>query len=281
MLKAGKRRWRLIHSSAQDAATNMAIDEAILLLHSQHKVPPTLRFYTWKPAALTIGYFQRAHKEVDLSVVEQYGFDFVRRMTGGRAVLHEQELTYSLITSEQMYEKHTVVESYRSLSLGLLYGFRELGLQAEFALPQVALSQKGSAVQRRSAVCFDTPSAYELVVEGRKVAGSAQTRKQGVLLQHGSILLDIDVDILFQLFRYRSEEERNRSKQEFQQKAVAINQLLAAPVTIKQAEEAFRQGFARGLEVELVESELTAEEIELAKQLVQTKYSHPEWNFRR
>lgn len=276
-----KKRWRLIKSAAYDAATNMAIDEAILLLHSQHRVPPTLRFYTWKPAALSIGYFQRVEEEIDLAKVEQCGFDFVRRMTGGRAVLHDQELTYSLITSEQVYGKGTITESYRLLSLGLLYGFQKLGLKAEFALSNARHRLKKDALQERSAVCFDSPSAYELVVEDRKVAGSAQIRKQGALLQHGSILLDMDVDRLFQLFRYPSEEKRKEAKEVFRKKAVAINQLLADPVSVREAEEAFQQGFAQGLGVELVEDNLSSEEMELAKALVENKYSRPEWNFRR
>lgn len=279
MEKKGNQRWRFLHSPAQDAATNMAIDEAIMLMHSEGKVPPTLRFYTWQPAALSIGYFQRVEKEIDLAAVEQNGLDLVRRMTGGRAVLHDQELTYSLIMSEGMQEKRiSVTESYRALSLGLLYGFQSLGLQAQFAPP---LEKHSSNSGSRSAVCFDSPSAYELVVAGRKVAGSAQIRKQGVILQHGSILLNIDLELLFQLFHYRNEEEREAAKQLFQQKAVAINQLRAAPVSMGEVMDAFRQGFARGLAVELVEGELTNEEIELTKQLAATKYTQPEWNFRR
>lgn len=274
-----KQRWRFIDSGNQDAALNMAIDEAILTLHSQNKVPPTIRFYGWNPSALSIGYFQQAKQEIYFPALKKYGLDFVRRATGGRAVLHDRELTYSVVLAESYADMPTsVTESYRLISTGLLYGFRHLGLDANFAIPkQSSRQQKGD----RSAVCFDAPSGYELVVEGRKVAGSAQTRKQGTILQHGSILLDLNVDMLFDVFRFANERVKERLKTTFTHKAVAINQLLDDPIELDQVKQAFRAGFAEGLDINLVEGQLTQEERKLAEELVATKYLRDEWNYKK
>jgi lipoate-protein ligase A len=136
-----------------------------------------------------------------------------------------------------------------------------------------------------SAACFDSPSWYELVVEGRKIAGSAQTRQKQVVLQHGSILLDMDVDQLFRLLKFKSERLQERLKQQFAHKAVAINDLcrdLGKPVVaLQEVEEAFRSGIAEGLGVTLEESGLTPYEQTLAEQLVRDKYANDIWNLRR
>lgn len=274
--------WRFVHTKACSAAMNMAVDEAIMTAHSEGKVPPTVRFYTWEPATLTIGYFQKAKEEVNFEELEKRNLGFVRRPTGGRAVLHDQELTYSIIVNESYPGlPRNVTEAYRVLSEGLLEGFRKLGLDAEMA----RLDEQGRFAAASSAACFDSPSWYELVVEGRKVAGSAQTRQQGVVLQHGSILLDLDVDLLFELLRFPSERVKQRLKQTFNRKAVAINDLLRTsgqhPVTLEDVEPAFFEGFEKGMGIQLKEETLTPYEHALAEELVRSKYGSTEWNFRR
>lgn len=269
-------RWRFIDTGSNDAAMNMAIDEAILTLHSQKKVPPTIRFYGWQPAGLSIGYFQKAEQEINLSKVEELGIGFVRRLTGGRAVLHDQELTYSLIVSEDdPLIPSGVTEAYRVISMGLLCGYRELGLAAQFALPHQ------QQTQQRSSVCFDAPSAYELLVEGKKAAGSAQTRQKGVLLQHGSILLELDTQKLFSLFHFPSDRIRNRLLARFHQKAVAINHLLSSPATLGDLKRAFKGGFSQALGIYLQMEELSEQEKRLANELVKSKYNTLKWNLRR
>lgn len=269
--------WRFIDTGVHSPAMNMAIDEAVLTVHSEGKTKPSLRFYTWNPATVSIGYFQKAEKEIDLDKVREYGLGFVRRATGGRTVLHDQELTYSVVVSESHPAMpSSVTDAYRVISVGLLEGFRLLGLQADMVHPDDAKFAIPS-----SAACFDSPSSYELVVEGRKVAGSAQTRQKGVILQHGSILLDIDIDMLFDIIRHPNERVRDRLKKNFADKAVAINQVRKTPVTLAEARKAFREGFAKGFGVELVDDGLTAEEAELAEQLAREKYGCDEWNFKR
>ncbi len=273
--------WRFIVTEAMPPAMNMAVDEAILQLHSEGKVPPTVRFYTWNPATLSIGYFQKAAKEINLEALRERGLGFVRRPTGGRAVLHDQELTYSVVVSESHPKMpSSVTEAYKVISMGLLHGFQRLGLHAEM-VSLATEEEKEKYSSPGSSACFDSPSWYELVVEGKKVAGSAQTRQKGVILQHGSILLEMDVELLFSLLNFPSERVKQRMIESFRQKAVTINEVSPRPIGLQEAVEAFRDGFASGLEVELVPGALTPEESTLAEELVRTRYAADEWNFRR
>ncbi|WP_090774478.1 lipoate--protein ligase family protein [Shouchella lonarensis] len=273
--------WRFIAFEKHDPAYNMALDEALLNWHSEGKIPPTIRFYGWNPPTLSIGYFQQLEKEIDMEAVRRHQLGFVRRPTGGRGVLHEHELTYSVIVSEAHPDMpQTVTEAYRVISEGLLEGFKKLGLDAYFAVPKTA-DETAALKNPRSSVCFDAPSWYELVVEGRKVAGSAQTRQKGVILQHGSILLDIEEDKLFDLFRYPSERVRERLQKQFAKKAVAINALRETPVTLEEASKAFHYGFEKGLGIKLAPYTLTREEDAYVAQLAKTRYATAEWNERR
>lgn len=280
-----ERVWRWIRYGKGGPAENMAVDEALLASVSTGKAPPTVRFYGWEPAALSIGYFQKAEEEVDLAALGRRGYGFVRRPTGGRAVLHDAELTYSVVVPESHPGMPgTVNEAYRVLSEGLVEGFRRLGLRAEMA----ALAEGGKKAAlsaAASAACFDSPSWYELVVEGRKIAGSAQMRHRGAILQHGSILLDLDADALFAVLRFPAERLRERLKAAFLDKAVAINDLLGAlgkpPVSAEEAEAAFAAGFAAGLGVRLLPGELTEEERRHAARLAAEKYGADAWNLRR
>lgn len=273
--------WRFIDSGDCSPAFNMALDEALLDWHSEGKIPPTIRFYGWNPPTLSIGYFQRVEKEIEMDAVRRHGLGFVRRPTGGRGVLHEHELTYSVIVSEDHPEMpKTVTEAYRVISEGILKGFQYLGLEAYFAVPRTE-EEKESLKNPRSAVCFDAPSWYELVVEGRKVAGSAQTRQKGVILQHGSILLDLDEDKLFSLFKYPNERVKERMQKAFKNKAVAINEISSRKITLSEAKDAFWKGFSEGLNIDLVPYELSAEELEFVHKLAKERYESDAWNYKR
>ncbi|MCM3692451.1 lipoate--protein ligase family protein [Neobacillus niacini] len=273
--------WRFIDSGNCSPSFNMALDEALLDWHSAGKIPPVIRFYGWEPATLSIGYFQKVEKEIDLEAVKAHGLGFVRRPTGGRGVLHEHELTYSVIVSEDHPEMpKTVTEAYRVISEGILKGFHQLGLEAYFAVPKTE-EERSALKDPRSAVCFDAPSWYELVVEGRKVAGSAQTRQKGVILQHGSILLDLDEDKLFSLFKYPNERVKERMKSSFKNKAVAINEISPRRISLEEAKEAFYKGFADGLNIELESYQLTEEELAYVNKIAKERYENDEWNFKR
>lgn len=276
-----KETWKFIDSGNGSASFNMALDEALLEWNSEGKIPPVIRFYEWNPATLSIGYFQKVEKEINMDAVKELGLGFVRRPTGGRAVLHEHELTYSVIVPESHPKMPvSVTEAYRVISEGILNGFHRLGFDAYFAVPKT-VEDRESLKHPHSAVCFDAPSWYELVVEGRKVAGSAQTRQKGIILQHGSILLDLEEDKLFSLFKYPNERVRERMQKAFKNKAVAINDLSSRKVTIEEAKKAFKDGFAEGLNINLEPYELSEQELNYILQIARNRYGTDEWNFMR
>lgn len=272
--------WNFINTGSKDPYYNMAMDEALLNFVSRGEIDPVIRFYTWNPATLSIGYFQRLQKEIDIDKVKEKGFGLVRRQTGGRGVLHDKELTYSVIVPESHPNMpSTVTEAYRVISQGLLEGFKNLGFNTYFAVPKTP-EERQKLKQLRSSVCFDAPSWYELVVEGRKIAGSAQTRQKGVILQHGSILQDIDIDELFDMFIYKNERLKLKMKEAFVEKAVAINDISDKHITISQMEEAFEKGFKKGLNIELKPLELTEAQLAEVEELTE-KYRSDEWMFRK
>ncbi len=274
-------KWRFIDFEYHSPSFNMALDEALLEWHSQKLIPPTIRFYGWNPATLSVGYFQKVEKEINVTKVKELGLGLVRRLTGGRAVLHDQELTYSVIVSEDYPQMpKSVTEAYRVISQGLLYGFQNLGLHAYFSVPETE-EEKEKLKNPRSSVCFDAPSWYELVLEGKKVAGSAQTRQKGVILQHGSILIDLDEDKLFDLFNYPSERVRERMQRNFGTKAITIEQVANRKISLDEVREAFKKGFEQGLKMELEPYILTEKEIHYVEELAKTKYENTEWTLSR
>ncbi len=273
-LNSWPRRWRLLDTGAADGATNMAIDEAILIHHSRGEVPPTLRFYRWEPPTLSLGYFQNAQREVDFEACHRLGIGLVRRPTGGRAVLHDREVTYS-VTISQKFLPGSVLETYRLLSQGLVLGLRLLGVEASLFNPDK--TQRGLR-SKLSAACFDTPSGYEVAVGGKKLVGSAQVRQRGTILQHGSLLLSIDEDKLFAVLAFPSESVRRRVKEAFAAKATALDRVLSRVPAYDQVCCALARGFAAALEIELIPAELTADEHLTARKLAEDKYSCLNWH---
>lgn len=271
-----KETWYFIDSGYCTPSFNMALDELLLDWHSQGEIPPVIRFYGWKPAGISVGYFQKVNGKIDVKSAANYGIELVRRQTGGRAVLHDQELTYSVLVSENHPSMpRSVKEAYMVISTGLLEGFKELDIHAEFSIPE------GKLQTTDSAVCFEEPSWYELVVEGRKAAGSAQTRKKGVILQHGSIPLDVDEIKLFDLFIYPNERVKERARRAFGDKAVAINEVSKQPYTFDDARLAFKKGFERGLNIDLQPFTLSEKQQKAVNELAETKYKSAEWNYSR
>lgn len=272
--------WNFINTGSHDPYYNMAMDEALLNFVSRGEIDPVVRFYTWNPATLSVGYFQRLKKEIDIDKVNEKGFGLVRRQTGGRGVLHDKELTYSVIVSEEHPNMpSTVTEAYRVISEGLLEGFKLLGFEAYFAIPR-SKEEREKLKQPRSAVCFDAPSWYELVVEGRKIAGSAQTRQKGVILQHGSLLQDVNVDELFDMFIFKNDRLKDKMKKAFVDKAVAINDISDRHISIDEMEKAFEEGFKKGLNIEFKPLTLSDEQIKEVKEL-EEKYRSDEWLYKK
>ncbi|WP_099997514.1 lipoate--protein ligase family protein [Staphylococcus pseudintermedius] len=272
--------WHFMNTGSHHPYYNMALDEALLNFVSRGEIDPVVRFYTWNPPTLSIGYFQRLSKEIDIEKVKEKGYGLVRRQTGGRGVLHDKELTYSVIVPEAHPDMpQTVTEAYRVISGGLLEGFKSLGFDAHFAVPR-SKEEREKLKQPRSSVCFDAPSWYELVVEGKKIAGSAQTRQKGVILQHGSILQDVDIDDLFDMFIFKNERLKAKMKEAFVEKAVAINDLSNETITLAQMEVAFKEGFKKALDIEFQPLELTVAQQDEVKAL-EEKYRSEAFLYRK
>ncbi|GAB0272737.1 lipoate--protein ligase family protein [Staphylococcus pseudintermedius] len=272
--------WHFMNTGSHHPYYNMALDEALLNFVSRGEIDPVVRFYTWNPPTLSIGYFQRLSKEIDIEKVKEKGYGLVRRQTGGRGVLHDKELTYSVIVPEAHPDMpQTVTEAYRVISGGLLEGFKSLGFDAHFAVPR-SKEEREKLKQPRSSVCFDAPSWYELVVEGKKIAGSAQTRQKGVILQHGSILQDVDIDDLFDMFIFKNERLKAKMKEAFVEKAVAINDLSNETITLAQMEVAFKKGFKKALDIEFKPLELTVAQQDEVKAL-EEKYRSEAFLYRK
>ncbi|MDU4600877.1 MAG: biotin/lipoate A/B protein ligase family protein, partial [Staphylococcus warneri] len=212
--------------------------------------------------------------------VKEKGYGLVRRQTGGRGVLHDKELTYSVIVPESHPKMpSTITEAYRVISQGLLEGFKNLGFDTYFAVPR-SKEEREKLKQPRSSVCFDAPSWYELVVEGRKIAGSAQTRQKGVILQHGSILQDIDIDELFDLFIFKHDRLKAKMKEAFVDKAVAINDISEQHITLNEMEKAFEDGFKKGLQITFKPLTLTDAQLEEVRAL-EEKFRSDDWTYRK
>jgi lipoate-protein ligase A len=280
--------WRLLITPPADGATNMAIDEAILHALADGVGRPTLRFYQWDPPCLSLGYNQH-HAEVDETACARLGYTWVRRATGGRAILHTDELTYSVIAPlDEPRVAGGIVESYRRLSGGLLAGLRALGADVFQAQEERVLNPA------QSAVCFDTPSNYEITVDGKKIVGSAQVRRRGMVLQHGSLPLTGDLGRIFNCLRLAEPTPGGPELKDGQAsaqplagwrswllaRAATLEQVLGRPVPFEEAAQALARGFDGALDLRLESAELSDYEHSLAERLRREQYAADSWNRR-
>jgi lipoate-protein ligase A len=264
-------RWRFIDTGINDGFLNMAIDEAILDAHLKGSCPPTLRVYGWNPPALSLGYFQNAETEIERERCSELGIDVVRRLSGGHAVLHDDELTYSVVTSEEYGSPQSLVKSYRLLNGGLIAAYGMLGLDVCLTVDD---EERPS-----SAACFSSAGLADLTYRGRKVAGSAQFRTGTALLQHGSLPISLDTQLLFSILKFPSTAIRDRAQACFGQKANTLSEILGNKIGWQELKEALFKGFQIGLGIELYEDTLTPEEFDLSRKLAEEKYKTFGWNY--
>lgn len=267
--------WRLITSAAMPGPLNMATDESILEAVSSGSVPPTLRLYAWSPPSLSLGYAQ-PFADVDLERIDANGWSIVRRPTGGRAILHADELTYAVIAPIDHPDLvGGVLASYQRLSRALLSGLEQIGLAAAVA-PEVQLSGQ----ERSNPVCFEVPSSYEIEAAGRKLLGSAQVRRVKGVLQHGTLPLSGDITRICDALRFQDEETRQKAKERVLLRAASVSELIGSEVTWQQAAQALVRGFEHTLGWDLQEDSLTQSEQAHAVELQRSRYSNPEWTQR-
>jgi len=272
--------WRLLKDGPAAGALNMALDEAILLAVAEGRAPPTIRFYTWHPPCLSVGYAQPLERNFDLKACRAAGYDVVRRPTGGRAILHIDELTYSVaLPQDDPRVAGGVVPSYQRLSEGLLAGLLQLGVEAVQARPM--RPSRGSESIARTAACFDLPSHFEITVGGKKLVGSAQVRRRGVVLQQGALPLWGDITRIVRLLRSPSEEHRVRLASRLMESATTLAQAAGRIIPFDEVAKALAFGFAEALNLELIDGELTDWERERAEQLRREKYGTEEYTFQR
>ncbi len=262
------KRWRLLQSGRGTARWNMGVDEALM----EEMVPgklPVLRFYTWERPTISLGYFQKKADELDSAALQALGGESVHRPTGGRAVLHDDELTYAVVIREEDLPGN-VIETYRVLSQALVHGLRILGVPAEVAHDTRPTRRSASAA------CFDAPSWYEVIAGGRKLIGSAQVRRNGVILQHGSIPITFDVERLLSCLRFSRPDLRARTARILAVKAGALCDFLGERPTEATIVKALREGFAMTHNIEFDSDQLTPSEQQRATELAKTKYGQEE-----
>ena len=263
-------RWRLLNTGQADGAMNMAIDEAILRAVAAGLVPPTLRSFAWQPACLSLGQAQ-SFADVDEKACATRGYDVVRRPTGGRAILHTDELTYSVTAPEvEPRVAGGIVESYRRLSEGLLEGLRLLSVPGIEAHHPEAEQQRAS----ENPVCFQVPSTYEITVGSKKLIGSAQVRREGVVLQHGTLPLVGDIARICDVLASQPDPIRVRDR------AATVGSVLGRAVSFDEAVEVMARGFASALNLELVPGDLLPQERAWADELCRERYAADAWNRR-
>ncbi|HEY8486748.1 MAG TPA: lipoate--protein ligase family protein [Limnochordales bacterium] len=268
--------WRLLVDGAGSAAWNMAVDEAILEAVASGEQPPTLRLYRWEPPAVSIGYFQEMAEAVNEAACRREGVEVVRRPTGGRAVFHDQELTYSVaLPPGHPVAAGGILDSYRRLSLGLQEGLRRLGVQAELATPPAAGRGPGASA------CFDSASRHELEWAGRKLVGSAQTRRaSGALLQHGSILLRFD-PLRAAMFLSPDPATAGQLARVLAARAAGLEEAAGRPVSWEEAARAVAEGLAVALGIRWAPGGLSPGEQRRAGELVAGRYGTDAWNRHR
>ena len=265
-------KWRLIITAPADGAWNMAVDEALLDLTGQGASLPCLRLYSWTPPCLSIGYAQPS-SDVDFPRLHALGWDWVRRPTGGRAILHTDELTYSVIAPlTEPRVAGGVLESYQCLSTALLTALHSLGLPAEAHPIHLPASHGANA-----AVCFEVPSNYEIVVATKKLIGSAQARRKSGVLQHGTLPLGGDLSRITNVLVYPDDQARKDAAVRLLSHATTVESVLGYTISWEAAAHAMVDGFENELDLELFQDSLSEIEIKCAKQLLQEKYSHPSW----
>lgn len=233
---------RILETGYNNARWNMSVDE--VLMNSVNDVP-VLRLYGWKPPAVSIGYFQRIEEEVNVKKCNQLGIDVVRRITGGGSVLHDSELTYSFLTRKY---PQNISDSYRWICDVIVISINKLGLDAKFS------------------------PLNDIIINGKKISGNAQTRKKGTLLQHGTILLNVDVEKMFSALKIPSEKISDKMITDVKERVVGLNK------TFDEVALALKSGFSEKFGATLIIDKLTKEEEIATTKLVEEKYSTDKWN---
>ncbi len=242
---------RVIFDTKNRAYWNMALDESLLM--NLQEIGPTLRVYGWEKPAVSIGYFQSMEEEVDVKIARELGVDLVRRITGGGAVYHKWEVTYSIVLPPF---KGRILDSYKIINKGIVNALQKLGLDAKHH------------------------GINDVIVRDKKISGNAQTRKYGGLLQHGTLLMDVNVDEMFKVLRVPEEKLRDKAIENVKHRVTSLKHL-GVEITFDEMQKYLVEGFAEALNAKTYEEKTPSDVYGLAKKLEVEKYATYEWNFRR
>jgi lipoate-protein ligase A len=249
--------WRFLDTGVLSPVCNMAIDRALLALHANGKSPPTLRLYQWQPPAVSLGYFQKRH-DLDLEACRGLGFEVVRRPTGGRGVLHLEDLTYAVIAGTAEGMPSAVTAAYHLIAQGLLNAFRLFGIEAQMG------RERGDSQQ--TDICFLRCARGAVLHRGKKLVGSAQTWHASSLLQHGSIIIKPQVEAWLALVKVEG-ESLAAMRARLAARLTSLQEILGHPPKLTELKKAVRQGMAQALGVEFQPGELSGEEWAMARDL--------------
>ncbi len=247
-------KWRVIRLETRSAYSNMAIDNALIEGQKSGASEPTIRFYKWLPSAVSIGCFQSMNDEVDIERCNSLGVSYVRRITGGGAVYHDNkgEITYSVIAPEGLFPKG-IIESYKVICGWVIDGLENLNIKAEFA------------------------PINDIIVNGKKISGNAQTRRDGAILQHGTILYDTDIRTMFSVLRVSAEKISDKMIRSAEERVTRVKD--HANATQEELYDALLKGFTNGKDYEF--GAYTEKELKRAEELEESVYSKNAWNFSR
>jgi lipoate-protein ligase A len=253
----------------------MAVDEALLQSAILGTALPTLRLFAWNPACLSLGRAQ-PFSDVDQNAIKYLGWDVVRRPSGGRAILHIDELTYSVSgNSHEPLFQCDIVECYLRISRALVRFLTKMEIH-----PEVNQNRGNLPSKDAEPICFEVPSQYEITFKGRKIIGSAQSRKENGILQHGSIPLVGDISRITQALKYESDAERGEASIRVSDRASTLELILGRPVTFEECVHPFISAFEEEHQITFIPGSLSEEETQLALDLQKSKFANPEWTER-
>ena len=252
----------------------MAVDEALFESLGIPGAIPVLRIYGWQPPGVSVGYFQSLEKGINLDAIHERGYGLVRRPTGGRAIIHHHEVTYSVCTrADYLADGNSVLKSYREISTGIEAGLALLDIGAH-----VPRGHGGPAVKGKDlpSVCFAKALGGDMTVQGRKIVGSAQMRRAGCILQHGSIPITIDLDEHVSILGEPDANEQD-ARQALASCAVGVADVVGRPVSFDELAQCIASGFERAMGTTLEPGDLTPLEKQRAAELAQSKYGDEQW----
>lgn len=254
-------KWRFLDTGESRGSLNMAVDEAILNVKGRGLTPPTLRVFRWSPPALSLGRLQDT-EDIDFEKCKELGIEVCRRPTGAGAILHKEELTYSVVASKKDGIPLSLRESHEIINRGIVAAYKILGVEIELIT---------SSKRNKSALCFLATGLTDLTYQGKKLIGSVWMRRDTGILQHGSLIIKHEPEILFSILRFPSGEIREKTFEDFRGKTTSLSEI-SKEITCKALKEALFKGFQTALGIEFFEGELTPEEIAEAKRLMEVKY---------